>query len=501
MNSTTSQQQNNASSAPDLLSGSNADLTQSTNEPSQTTNYVSMEMASELPLHQGGVHNDDDENQSVAESIVSSVLTADGIHDFPGFLCVCLVILLGDMSRGVMFPSMWPLVESLGGTQVTLGYSVAAFSFGRVLVNPLFGSMSHTLGYSKTLFIATSILLLGTLMYAQVQNVGNPQFLIVAQTCLGIGSGTLGVTRAFVADVTAKRNRTTYMGWITAVQYGGFTVTPFVGSFFIVVLKDSDVSLGPIRFNMYTAPAYFMTVIAIIALFVLAVFFRDRQRISLEKETRKSTKQAEREDYANSMTFVGLSVFDCCVLGCFLLNVSTKGSIASFETMGIAIAQSHFDMTSSRAGLIVSFCGAVGVYALLSLGLLGQYFSDVQLIGGGMAIMCLGIAALVPIKENFKNPGWEYFLAIFLIYGIGYPVGHTAVIGIFSKIVGRRPQGYLLGWFASAGSLARMFFPVMSGYISSYAGVDKLFIVLCCVLVLSIFFVYLSRNTLNFLSC
>lgn len=188
---------------------------------------------------------EDDDNLSMSPSIVESVLTADGIHDQVGFNVVCFVILIGDMSRGVFFPSLWPLVESLGGTSVTLGYCVASFSFGRILVSPLFGRWSFTYGYSKTFMLSCCILLIGTLLYAQVQNVGRTEFLIFAQICMGVGSGTLGVTRAFVADVTAQRTRTTYMAWITAVQYGGFTVTPFVGALFNKTLGDSvDVQFG-----------------------------------------------------------------------------------------------------------------------------------------------------------------------------------------------------------------------------------------------------------------
>jgi ceroid-lipofuscinosis MFS transporter 7 len=187
---------------------------------------------------------DEDDDQSLSPSIVSSVMTADGIYDLSGFYIVCLVILVGDMSRGIMFPSMWPLVSSLGGTTVTLGYTVAAFSFGRILVSPLFGGWSITYGYSKTLMFSCSILLFGTIMYAQVQNVGRIEFLIFSQILLGIGSGTLGVTRAFVADISAQRNRTTYMAWITAVQYAGFTVTPFVGALFNKTLADTDIQFG-----------------------------------------------------------------------------------------------------------------------------------------------------------------------------------------------------------------------------------------------------------------
>jgi MFS family permease len=188
--------------------------------------------------------NGDDDDMSMAPSIASSVMTADGIHDPHGFAIVCLVILIGDMSRGIMFPSMWPLVSSLGGSSVTLGYSVAAFSFGRILVSPLFGSWSITHGYTQTLLISCSILLFATLVYAQIQNVGRTEFLFFSQILLGIGSGTLGVTRAYVAEVTATRNRTTYMAWMTAVQYAGFTVTPFLGALFNTILADVDVQYG-----------------------------------------------------------------------------------------------------------------------------------------------------------------------------------------------------------------------------------------------------------------
>lgn len=200
--------------------------------------YVNMEAGSWK--NDDNVEQQEDDNQS----IISSVMTADGIHDVTGFSIVCFVILVGDMARGVMFPTLWPLVALLGGTTVTLGFAVASFSLGRIIVSPLFGSWSVIYGYKKVLFMSLSILMGGTLVYAQAQNVGSPAFLIFAQLLLGVGSGTLGVTRAFVAEVTATRTRTRYMAWITAVQYAGFTVTPFFGSLFIKLLGDNDYQWG-----------------------------------------------------------------------------------------------------------------------------------------------------------------------------------------------------------------------------------------------------------------
>lgn len=375
--------------------------------------------------------SEEEDNQSISPSIVSSVLTADGIHDYTGFSIVCLVILVGDMSRGVMFPSLWPLVRSLGGSRDTLGYTVAAFSMGRILSNPIFGSLSHSIGYSKTLTISTMIILVGTLLYAQAPAVGRNEFLILAQIVMGIGSGTLGVTRAFVADVTAKRNRTTYIAWGTAVQYAGFTVTPLFGAVFNRLLGDRNIPvLGSlVQLNMFTAPAYFMTVLLSMTLGCVLTFFQGRTRIAT---TSKSKKRLEIDAEANKMTWVGLTVYDCCILGCMLLNVSTKGNIASFETLGLVIASDMFGLVESKAGFVVSACGFMGVVALLNMGHLEKNFSDVAIITVGLIIMCIGIGGMTLLQEQ-DNASWEYFLAMFLIYSLGYPIGHTAVIGLFSK--------------------------------------------------------------------
>jgi MFS transporter, ceroid-lipofuscinosis neuronal protein 7 len=75
------------------------------------------------------------------------------------------------------------------------------------------------------------------------------------------------------------------------------------------------------------------------------------------------------------------------------------------------------------------------------------------------------------------------------------PHTHTQLL-----VVGRRPQGTLLGWFASCGSLARMIFPIMSGYITTYSSITTLFAILAIVLGVSTIFVLQSRGTLTLLS-
>jgi len=91
-----------------------------------TTNYVSMDTELAEPdgiMKAVGSNNnnpndpdnnndnndeDDDDEDLPGDmgSIASSVLTADGIHDYPGFLCVCMVILVGDSTYYLLLISM-----------------------------------------------------------------------------------------------------------------------------------------------------------------------------------------------------------------------------------------------------------------------------------------------------------------------------------------------------------------------------------------------------------
>lgn len=439
----------------------------------------------------------------------SSPTPASGLKDVTGFLIICAVTLLGDTARGVMFPTLWPLVHSLGGTRVHQGIAVASFSFGRVIVSPMFGKKSVTSGYRSTLNIALSLLFLGTIAYSLAPTANNLYWLIGAQIVMGFGSGTLGVTRAYVAEITSRAERTEYIALLTAVQYGGFTVMPIVGSFFCSLFEGIEGTLrfGPFILNAFTAPGYFMAIFSCFCLILLNTCFVDLSRSAAPKKLVKLAVNSggsfvnDVDVFAESKICCGLSRFDCVILFMLLLNVSTKGSIGVYETLTVNFATSHFvEYSSAQAGLLVSGCGFVGVVALLCMKYIRKCLSDVQMILYGMVLMVVGSGMLVHFGHHEDFAKGRFESAIFLLYAVGYPIGHTAVIGLFSKIVGQRPQGTLLGWFASAGSLARIFFPICSGWIAEQKGNSFVFLFLMVVLSVSVVAVHCLRRTLYTLS-
>ena len=166
-------------------------------------------------------------------------------------------------------------------------------------------------------------------------------------------------------------------------------------------------------------------------------------------------------------------------------QVITKGSIGCYETLGVNYAQSNLDMSGPVVGYYVSVAGAVGVLALLSFKCLGTLFDDVELVLGGIGVMVLSCVLMIQraTPSLFRNDAFGVWVtALFAMYAVGYPIGHTAVIGWFSKAMGKRPQGMLMGLFASAGSLARIVFPICTGVVADTFGSDAVFATLAALL-------------------
>ena len=387
------------------------------------------------------VQMDDDDDMlarcvSRRDSFADSVMTAEGLQDPEGFWIVCSVVLVGDMTRGIAFPIMWPLVEALGGNAIWMGYVVSGFSLGRIIISPFMGKWSIDYGYTKTLFAETTILLTGCILFAQAYAVGSLHFLVFSQIVIGIGSGTLGISRAYVAEITATRQRTKYMALLAAVQYGAFTVTPIFGSLFIYLLNDKSYQVGFFIFNQYSAVAYFMASLCVVTLVLLLTKFIERQRAEPAVKINKSQRRMVQDELANRATRCGLSIYNAALLGLMILNVTTKGSLGAFETMGISFAQSYFNLEPHMAATIISINGGIGVCVLLSTGFLCRFLTDVQMILGGISLFAVGAISfswLQSIAMGANNSLVHYFVATFMIYGVGYPIGHTALIGLFSK--------------------------------------------------------------------
>ncbi|KAJ1387074.1 major facilitator superfamily domain-containing protein, partial [Ochromonadaceae sp. CCMP2298] len=189
-----------------------------------------------MSLKYDAVETDEGGNRAATSTAADQEAKTDSTASSPApqwstsLLIVGFVVFLGGCSRGILFPVLWALCHELGGGVLSLGYVVAAFSIGRLVVTVPLGYFCDRYRHRRSLLIASTVLCCGALLWANVFLLGHLYWLLAAQLALGIGSGSLGVTRSFVAEQMPPSQRTETMGLMFALQYAGFTVSPIVGS-------------------------------------------------------------------------------------------------------------------------------------------------------------------------------------------------------------------------------------------------------------------------------
>lgn len=368
-------------------------------------------------------------------SVCTEAIEANGLKNPLSFGIICAVIFVGEMARGIMLPTLWGFVQELGGDTVTMGYSVAAFSFGRVVTSPIFGYLSVERGYRFTLTIALSVLSAGAFLYAQAGVVGHPLFLIFAQSVMGFGSGTLGVTRAYVAEVSPKKLRTRYLAYLALVRDAGFTVTPFAGSALAYFFTDEDgndenvVQTSYFLLNMYTSPAYLLFICCVVETLMVVFFLEHRRREvmpKLTKMTSRRLKEASEPPAAvlgAQKTVLDMSVIDVTIWGIVVLNVISKGALSTYETLGVKLAGEVFGVPSTTVGVTIGICGLIGMFVLLNFKYVSKYLTDAQLVVGGQIFFAVGIAIMTDYGgDGMSGNMAKFYAGFFFIFALGFPV-------------------------------------------------------------------------------
>lgn len=193
---------------------------------------------------------------------------------------ILLCVIVGDSARGVLFPTLFSYIKSLGGDRVCQGFAVAAFSVGRILSSPIFGTLSEEYGNRYVLVCCNVIITIGCLLYIISTSY---VWVILSQFVIGFGAGSLGVTRSFVAEHTEPENRGVYLAYLTAAQYAGLAVTPILGSIISELAIENSFHIGYLTSNQYTAPSMFIGVAALFICLLLVFLLKDVSREKVDQ--------------------------------------------------------------------------------------------------------------------------------------------------------------------------------------------------------------------------
>jgi len=433
------------------------------------------------------------------------------------FHIIAACIGLSDSSRGLFFPTLWLLIETNGGNHADLGTAVALFSAGRILSAPLQGWACERYGYSKILILSNLFTIFGAMVYASSATLSAVYW---GQFLVGIGAGDLGVCRAYVAEHAALKERTVQLSYLTIIQFGAFTVLPFIGALLASLGKHLEWTLavpvlGTIRVDEFSTPALSLGLSAALMSLLLFFAFREdedlgfnidecrssatspmsieavgelyehvfttsqpNEEIELMQETESESlrilpgTRSGRSDVQADIDTMPVSptpatrasaVALACTAGGCVLNMSVKGTLGVYETLSSSVAMDTLHWSVSSVGWVFAAFGLLGILSLVALPYLTRCFTDMDLLLGGLSFM---IASTVLMSSTQDLKDYHFMLALWLLYSTGFPIAHTALLGAFSKVTKQGKQGIMMGVFAAAGSAARIGFPLIAGYLT-----------------------------------
>lgn len=118
----------------------------------------------------------------------------------------------------------------------------------------------------------------------------------------------------------------------------------------------------------------------------------------------------------------------------------------------------------------------------------------------GLAVIAAGCRPL-GVKTIVENMGIVgYMVGLGMTWSIGYPLGQTAVLSLFSKVLGGLPMGGFLGVFSTSGCAARIVFAMVAGKMWNEFGMESVFIGIVgyVMVALAMLGVYFGRRRVRF---
>ncbi len=149
----------------------------------------------------------------------------------PALIFILITVMLDAMGIGLIMPVMPDLiVEVQGGSLANAalwgGILSTVFAIMQFLFGPLIGNLSDRFGRRPVLLISLVVM---TVDYLVMAVAGSMALLLVGRVVGGIATATSGTASAYVADISAPKDKAANFGLIGAAFGIGFVLGPLIG--------------------------------------------------------------------------------------------------------------------------------------------------------------------------------------------------------------------------------------------------------------------------------
>jgi len=339
------------------------------------------------------------------------------------------IVFIDLVGFGMIIPILPLYAQRFQATEWQIGLLLASYSFMQFLASPVLGWLSDRYGRKPVLLCS----LIGSAVgYMLMANAVSLATLFAARILAGISGASVGTASAYIADITPPENRSKRIGLIGAAFGVGFVLGPAIGG----ILSHFSVA----------APFWFAAILSILNAIIMWIALPEPERHAVRQQGPVNLRETFEQAGSWRLAVITVTYF----IG-----------IAGFAIVTVIYAQvsnRRFDLNQSQISYIFVMMGLIG--AMIqggAIGRLAKRFGDVDLAITGFAVMALSMMAM-PLAHS---------IPVFLVFSAGLAMGNSlsqpTISAIASKGASPALQGRVLGIVQSAGSLGRVFGPVIAG--------------------------------------
>ncbi len=351
-------------------------------------------------------------------------------------LILLFVVFIDLLGFGIVIPILPILIERIGGDVFLVGVAIALFSLFQFLFSPILGRLSDKYGRKPILILSSLVNAMSYLLIFFSQNLF---IILIARIIAGIGSASISVAQAYIADTSSLHERTKRLGLLGAAFSLGFIVGPLLGG-----VVSAKFGIG--------APFLMTALLSFINTILIFIILPESNKI-LQKHIKieffniKVTREVLRP---KNMSFL-LFLF-------FFVNLALALIIGIFPIF----SQQRFGWHEAENGY---YFGLIGVGSLITQAYLINLFlkkiNEAQMIKLGLVIFGITV-----VMVGISPTGW-FTLIAGPFTAVGFSLLNVNIQSLISLESKADEQGIAMGVAQSFGALARVFGPLLGGIVAT----------------------------------
>lgn len=347
-------------------------------------------------------------------------------------LAVTFVDILG---FSILIPLLPFYAEHYGASPVVIGLLVSSVAMCSLISSPILGALSDRLG-RRGILLFTQVMT--TIAYVMLGIGGSLTMVFISRIVEGFAGGGLGVTQAYISDVTEPHERGRAYAMLGATYGLGFILGPALGG-------------ALVRFG-YAVPFFTAACVSLITI-CLTLYLLPESHTPLEKHP--PLTQTLRAMFVPEMRRLLL------IQLCFSLSFTMWVSVLAL------FLQHTFGFGPSQTSLFYASSGVIGVLMqTLIVGRLVDRFHERRVLVAGLCCVTIGYGFVVGTHALAS------IIVLSIIWSIGSSLTRPMLSTLLSKAADRNQRGALLGGADAVNNLSFIVGPLLSTAI--FAGNTRL---------------------------